>query len=162
MAWVSPTGHNDPDSAWINETNAYDENTGTRAEREDIPGTSWSEFLEVTIGAVVCSNVRFWSANFTIPGFLIDLDVYDGSWNDVFQGEFANNQWVEKSFAEKTVTKARVRLYNPLGGTRDGRLHEFDFEVVAAGWTGIVTGVTNPGKIYGIDVANIAKVMGVE
>lgn len=30
-----------------------------------------------------------------------------------------------------------------------------------AGWTGKVMGVTNPGKIYGVDVANISKVMGV-
>lgn len=31
----------------------------------------------------------------------------------------------------------------------------------AAGWTGKISGVTNPAKIMGIDVANIAKVKGV-
>ena len=38
-------------------------------------------------------------------------------------------------------------------------LHEY----VAAmgGWTGIITGQTNPAKINGIDVANINKVMGI-
>lgn len=29
------------------------------------------------------------------------------------------------------------------------------------GWTGTVLGVTNPAKIMGIDVANIAKVIGI-
>jgi len=31
-----------------------------------------------------------------------------------------------------------------------------------AGWTGKISGVTNPAKIMGVDVANIAKVKGVE
>ncbi|GAI27798.1 unnamed protein product, partial [marine sediment metagenome] len=31
----------------------------------------------------------------------------------------------------------------------------------AAGWTGKISGVTNPAKIMGVDVANIAKVKGV-
>ena len=36
-----------------------------------------------------------------------------------------------------------------------------DFGAVAAGWTGKICGVTNPSKICGIDVADIAKVCGV-
>lgn len=30
-----------------------------------------------------------------------------------------------------------------------------------AGWTGKISGVTNPAKVMGVDVANIAKVKGV-
>jgi len=37
-------------------------------------------------------------------------------------------------------------------------LHEY---AAAGGWTGKIYGVTNPAKIYGIDVANINKVMGI-
>jgi len=36
-------------------------------------------------------------------------------------------------------------------------LHEY----VAGGWTGKIYGVSNPAKIYGIDIANINKVMGI-
>jgi len=34
-------------------------------------------------------------------------------------------------------------------------------ETVVVGWTGKISGVTNPAKIMGVDVANIAKVKGV-
>jgi len=34
-------------------------------------------------------------------------------------------------------------------------------EYTEAGWTGKISGVTNPAKIMGVDVANIAKVKGV-
>jgi len=34
-------------------------------------------------------------------------------------------------------------------------------EEVPVGWTGKISGVTNPAKIMGVDVANIAKVKGV-
>ena len=37
-------------------------------------------------------------------------------------------------------------------------LHEY---AAVAGWTGKIYGVSNPAKIYGIDVANINKVMGI-
>ena len=32
MGWVSPTGYNDPDTAWNNEAQSYDGNTATGAE----------------------------------------------------------------------------------------------------------------------------------
>jgi hypothetical protein len=45
MAWVSPTGHNDPDSAWYTETNAYDEDVDT-----DTIAWSQDKWLELTLG----------------------------------------------------------------------------------------------------------------
>lgn len=44
----------------------------------------------------------------------------------------------------------------------DGFLEALSFEEAAAGWTGKIAGVTNPAKIAGIAVANIASVGGVE
>ena len=38
---------------------------------------------------------------------------------------------------------------------------EVEFDTTAAGWTGKISGVTNPAKIMGVAVANIAKVKGV-
>lgn len=38
---------------------------------------------------------------------------------------------------------------------------EIDYTPAPLGWTGKIAGVTNPAKIMGVDVANIAKVKGV-
>jgi len=44
---------------------------------------------------------------------------------------------------------------------RSGRIASLYGTGVEPGWTGKIMGVTNPAKIMGIDVANIAKVNGV-
>ena len=35
------------------------------------------------------------------------------------------------------------------------------WDAAAVGWTGKISGVTNPAKICGVAIANISKVMGV-
>ena len=42
MSWISPTGHNDPDGFWIDDVNAYDDDTGTYAY---IPGQNYLELI---------------------------------------------------------------------------------------------------------------------
>ena len=38
----------------------------------------------------------------------------------------------------------------------------FELEGIGdAGWTGTVMGVANPGKVMGVEAANIGKIMGV-
>lgn len=44
--------------------------------------------------------------------------------------------------------------------TRD-TAYKYTYEEGAAGWSGKIAGVTNPAKVTRVDVANIAKVMGV-
>lgn len=115
MAWVSPTGFVDPDSAWTAETLAYDDDTGTKARRSAVPINTWSEYLELTIGAISCDKVQFWASYSALEINEIDLDVYyEGGWHDVFQGAYAHRTWVEKSIpaGTKTVTAARARFYN--------------------------------------------------
>lgn len=48
-----------------------------------------------------------------------------------------------------------------LATTTVAKVHWGLVAYVAAGWTGKISGVTNPAKIMGVDVANIAKVKGV-
>ena len=36
MAWISPTGHDDPDGKWDDESDAYDGDTGSKAGNEDV------------------------------------------------------------------------------------------------------------------------------
>ena len=43
----------------------------------------------------------------------------------------------------------------------DNRIASLGGYIPVVGWTGKISGVTNPAKIMGVDVANIAKVKGV-
>lgn len=125
--WITPTGHDDPDSAWSDEAKVYDENTGTCATTQ-VPAVSWSSFLELTIHDIVCSAVRFYATHILGKIDLIDLDVYrDGAWVDVYDGAYADQTWVEKTFTEGTVTKARARFRNSWGYETGVQFFEFDF-----------------------------------
>ncbi|GAJ09249.1 unnamed protein product, partial [marine sediment metagenome] len=112
MAWVSPTFFNDPDTQWSDEPNAYDEDTGSQALTAP-PGDSWSSFLELTHAAINCDKVRF-HAPYDASQNSIKLEVfYDGSWHEVYEGVYANNEWVEKDLGGTfPVTAARVSFYN--------------------------------------------------
>lgn len=145
-SWESPTGHNDPDTAWSNEANAYDENTSTHA--NSIVGTEdWSSYLELTIAAVRVDSVRFY-ATFVTPGpDQISIDVYYGAaWVNIYEGTFSDETWITKEILAgiQSVTKARVKFYNShttLGA--QARLYEFDFwgggGVTLAGALGLKT-----------------------
>lgn len=62
----------------------------------------------------------------------------------------------------KTINTEQIALFNdlPYGLYQPVPRPVYSFHV-AVGWTGKVCGVTNPAKINGIAVANIAKVIGV-
>jgi len=127
--WQSPTGHFDH-GGWSDEFKAYDDNTTTRASTLFSPG--WSNFLDLTINELNCDKLRFWAI--WQSGFIeqIDLDVYyTGGWHDVYEGAFANLEWVEKSLlGTYAVTSARVRFYNGSGSSINARLYEFDFNQI--------------------------------
>jgi len=127
MGWVSPTGHNDPNSKWSWEENAYDDNTSSLA-GSTTSGYTWTAYLELTIEAINCSKIRYYANQYPTYGWDIDVDVYkDDEWVDVYQGSCAVGQWVEKSFNEGSVTKARVRFYNTYNQQASAHLYEFDF-----------------------------------
>jgi len=152
---MSPTGHNAPDSAWSNEGNAYDEDTGTKAST-NVPGASWSSFLELTIYSILCSKVRFFARYEPKHIVTIDLDAYrDGAWADVFQGQYDSMAWVEKTFTEGTVTAARVRFWNPAASppTWPADLYEFDF------WGAIPISISDAG--VGSDSLQVLSKVGI-
>lgn len=125
MAWVSPTGHDDYDTVWGNETNAYDEDTETYASTLSETG-----YLGLTLtGAISCDKVRIFAADeWAVPvNPEVDIDVYyDSAWNNIFSGEITKGEWVEKTISAgtKSVDKARVR--STLTGN-EHRIFEFDF-----------------------------------
>lgn len=124
MAWVSPTGHNDPDGKWSNEEDAYDGDTGSYAYEESIN----DPYLELLHAAISCDKVRF------MPLFtrIVVVDVYYGEdWHNIFEGEATAGVWKECPIGStETVDKARFR--GTQGGTYLG-LKEFEFNEVEGG-----------------------------
>ena len=124
--WVSPTGFEDPENEWSDETNAYDGNTGTYASLST-DGATWRGFLVLTIESIESNKLRFWID--CDCGMLVDIDVYwKGEWKDVFEDLLLPidvNQWIEKSFSGGTVTKMRIRF--GYGEFEYARVHEVEF-----------------------------------
>lgn len=120
-AWVSPTGHEDPDDAWEDEALAYDDilqEWWSYAETW-VPKDSWGKFLVLTHAAITCNKLRlllYYYSSFCIPD-IIDIDVYDGAWHHVYEGEITawhnGETWIEYPFSERTITKMRLRFYCP-------------------------------------------------
>ncbi len=109
--WVWPTGHNDPSGSWSMEWQAYDGDLDTHTNSgNDL--NEWSGFLEFTFDPPIMSDKARFNADF-LPGLNdeIDLDVHrDGVWIDVYQGSFASRTWIETSFPQGSVDKARIRM----------------------------------------------------
>jgi len=129
MGWVSPTGFVDPDAKWTTEGFAYDENTVTYA-HSTLSADSWSSYLELTVDALSCNKVQFWAEYVADRVNSISIDVYyDDDWHNIYEGAFANKEWVEKPIpaGTKTVSAARVKLYNDYFPLQICQLYEFDF-----------------------------------
>lgn len=132
MGWISPTGHNDPGTAWTFPERAYDEFTSQAAFTTDkVPAGNWSSFLELTHAALNCSKIRFWikyEYGFGQVDFDVEYESDPGNWHDVYQGTDVNNKaWTEKDIPEGTqsITKVRFRQYVPVANKP--LLYEFDF-----------------------------------
>lgn len=129
MAWISPTGHNDPDGKWGSESNAYDDDTGSSANNSE---ASYDHYLELTIAEILCDRVRIYAEDTTgIPSYSPDLDIdvyYGGEWHNIWSGSIEKNKWIEKAIgSSQLVTKAQIK-----SNTSDKalRLYEFDFNSV--------------------------------
>lgn len=115
MAWISPTGHVDPDSKWTNEERAYDGLLDTSSLCSGVTKDNYSSYIEITHAAMLCDKVRFYAYMYhqEPPGVnSVDVDVYySGSWHNVFEGEFANSTWIEKAIGStQTITAFRFRF----------------------------------------------------
>lgn len=92
---------------------------------------------------------------------ITDLDVGVGDYIGIYwsSGKIENdtdaNCWIPSG--DKTACSSE-----DLGSVSNTKHPSFGgYITAAAGWTGKISGVTNPAKVMGIDVANIAKVKGV-
>ena len=132
--WQSPTGHIDPDTKWINEANAYDDDTATFTTHLSVAANTWSSYLEFTHASLSCDKIRFWALHgVTITEISVDV-YYSAGWHNIYEGTFADEEWVEKAIGTtEDVTAARVKFYNDDNSiTVSAALYEFDFHEVAA------------------------------
>ncbi|GAH82671.1 unnamed protein product, partial [marine sediment metagenome] len=102
MGWITATGHYDPYEKWLDEDFAHDDNTGSYAltdPDQPVPEHSWNYPLELTIGSMLCSAVRFWAnPDYAAAFTIVDVRVFwGGYWHQVHYGSFAKNTWVEIS-----------------------------------------------------------------
>ena len=101
------------------ETYAYDCDTDTKTTcRVDESGGVWTPFIVLTLDDPInCEKIRFWAwYDEEYPLYphcdAIDIDVYYNSgWHHVYQGSFADREWVEKPCEHSGITKARVSFH---------------------------------------------------
>lgn len=133
--WVLPTSYELPGGQWTNVPGAYDNNTGTYATNE-YGGTGWGQFVVLNLSAPIISNRLRVHADYLDAQIQeVDVDVYkDGVWVDVFQGgseALWNCKWVELTYPQGSVEKARFR-YNYRTGGYYFWLYELQFYKTAA------------------------------
>lgn len=129
--YVDPTGNTDPSSQWSNETNIYDNDTGTFA-TDFVGGVAYSAWIQLERTPSMSKGCRWYFsgvADFT----LVEVDAYyDGGWYDLTDGAIALtiSDWQTQEFADQAshlVNQYRLRFYNSDPGANDARLAELDF-----------------------------------
>uniref|UniRef100_A0A6M3JX35 Uncharacterized protein n=1 Tax=viral metagenome TaxID=1070528 RepID=A0A6M3JX35_9ZZZZ len=130
VTWTSPTSYSDPESAWINEANAYDGSTDTYASMSDwIPASDWGDYLYLIHAAILTNAIKF-KAGQTFGDTIIDIDLYYGSaWHDLYQDDTTHATLIEVNIEEPTavsVTQARIRFYSD-DATAKGHIFELAF-----------------------------------
>lgn len=131
--WYSPTGHIES-ASWISESWSYDNNLGTYTSCS-VPGYSWSEAITFTFDTNNYDKIRFY-ADYA-PTFInkIDIDAhYNNVWNGVYEGDYADEVWVEKSLGGLyEVDSYRIRFYNSYVNSLTARLHETSMAGIVSG-----------------------------
>lgn len=134
--WVSPTGHEDPDSGWANETNAYDERTEDfsndyRADSSAMGQGNYSDALYFTVASDYYDRIRFYvSIASKHASDKVDIDAYyGGQWNDVYDGTFTDKTWTTKTIGSfELINQIRLRMFNydDSAGNHVGYIYEVD------------------------------------
>ena len=162
MGWVLPTSTNDPSGHWTDDAKAIDGDINTYAWNGVMP-TGWGGYLEGHHSVLFCDKVGYIPHKYGVLDG-VDVDVYDvdiGGWVHVYEGDMSNYVWTEKDIIpSRNITAIRFR-YHRTSSTTGAALWELQFGEVP-GWTGKISGVTNPAKVMGVDVASIKSVKGVE
>lgn len=116
--------------------------------------------IKYTVSAYDGANIARSPKTWTLQGSNNDSD-----W-DVLDTQTNVAAWIDLEMRTYSFSNTTAYRYYKMdftanqGGTTYLIIGEIEF-MAATGWTGKINGVTNPAKINGIPVANIAKVNGV-
>lgn len=113
--WHDPDSTNDPDSAWSNDGNTIDGDTGTKATCTVAGGEgTWGSFLEAHLDTGVWAEaIQVYCSRDSdyINKYDIDVEI-DGSWVNVAIGTTFDSTTSFQMSEVGTVDKVRIRLYN--------------------------------------------------
>lgn len=110
--WLLPLSSSDPDNKWDNEDEAYDDTFLTYARSYHNTGDNqWSSFIYLAHPEIPANSLRFYARSGAEVD-LVDIGIYkDGSWQDIYQGPFADKQWVQEDFSSGVVGQIRIRFH---------------------------------------------------
>lgn len=129
IIWTSPTGHIDPESGWLDEERAYDEDPyGTGARTTVFVGIGqWSPWLHLTHSAINCDRIRYFNIDSPAQA---DVEIWihkDSVWIKIYEGVAVNSGWREVGFSMGSVDEVKLRIYNGSPDIDVAYLMEFDF-----------------------------------
>ena len=127
--WISPTYYADMGGNWSDEENAYDNDFATKALSLTLGFPCWGGQLVLTHpGVPLVEYIRFMAADLGDGGD-IDIDLYDGSWHDIYEGSYVTGVLTEIKLDTplSDVSYARINFYHNTVGSR--WLYEFHFGV---------------------------------
>ena len=112
QGWVAPSGGSDPTGQWMNMPAVGDGDTTTYASAyHAINATQWSSYLYFSYPNTLANSLRFYARGGNEVS-QVDIDIFtNGSWVMLYQGAFADQQWVTEAFSQQTVSQIRVRFY---------------------------------------------------
>lgn len=130
--WISPTSHDDPDSAWTDEQKAYDEITASNYALEtSVTATVWGNYLVLYPPYSILGDRFRIMSNHPGPGtYEEEIDFYyEGDWHNIYSGAFADSSWETKinGAGAKTITAARIRYLSSVNKSNAAWIREFDF-----------------------------------
>lgn len=126
MGWVSPTSFSDPNSAWTDEPNAYDNDLETWAIGQY--GTATGLALKVA-ASITTYKIRIYCAT-SLGADVTDVEVYSGSWIR-WSGTIPALTWFEIEF-NGLVSVSSISIRRVSGST--WRIYEFQFWSGADGY----------------------------
>ena len=146
-SFVSPTGYEES-TGWIDPANAYDANDATYTYHYNWWQQTWTPWLTLTHAAVAATQIKWFNEFIFIDLFqvspVVQIDIYyGGAWRNVFNGTAAAD-WVVTTFAQQTITKVRMRLFNgqflPMPAPQNTSCRIRDIYIWdATGWTNVTS-----------------------
>ncbi|KKL45903.1 hypothetical protein LCGC14_2350970 [marine sediment metagenome] len=115
--WASPTGTDDPDTAWTDDANAINGNIGNYA-FEDTEANTYSKYLEFTFSAASVISVAAYLSSETddMTQVSMDYSLNGTDWTNFFEGAGINDAYnthdLNSGAPVASVIEIRIKLYN--------------------------------------------------